>query len=73
MIGHVEEECRECLLNQVPPLPSAAMLEHGAMLNTDFSESDARASCRQACLWLVGNRGMGYNCNYYYYHSSIPY
>ena len=29
----------------------------------------------RACtyLWLVGNGGMGYNCNYYYYHSSIPY
>ena len=26
-----------------------------------------------AYLWLVGNGGMGYNCNYYYYHSSIPY
>ena len=24
-------------------------------------------------LWLVGNEGMGYNHNYYYYHSSIPY
>ena len=24
-------------------------------------------------LWLVGNGGMGYNDNYYYYHSSIPY
>ena len=24
-------------------------------------------------LWLVGNGGMGYKCNYYYYHSSIPY
>ena len=24
-------------------------------------------------LWLVGNEGMGYKYNYYYYHSSIPY
>ena len=24
-------------------------------------------------LWLVGNGGMGYNYNYYDYHSSIPY
>ena len=24
-------------------------------------------------LWLVGNGGMRYNFNYYYYHSSIPY
>ena len=24
-------------------------------------------------LWLVGNGGMGYNYNYYCYHSSIPY
>ena len=24
-------------------------------------------------LWLVGNGGMGYEYNYYYYHSSIPY
>ena len=24
-------------------------------------------------LWLVGNGGMGYNYNCYYYHSSIPY
>ena len=24
-------------------------------------------------LWLVGNGGMGYNYNYYSYHSSIPY
>ena len=24
-------------------------------------------------LWLVGNGGMGYNYNDYYYHSSIPY
>ena len=24
-------------------------------------------------LWVVGNGGMGYNCSYYYYHSSIPY
>ena len=24
-------------------------------------------------LWLVGNGGMGYIYNYYYYHSSIPY
>ena len=24
-------------------------------------------------LWLVGNEGMGYNYNYCYYHSSIPY
>ena len=24
-------------------------------------------------LWLVGNGGMEYNYNYYYFHSSIPY
>ena len=24
-------------------------------------------------LWFVGNGGMGYNYNNYYYHSSIPY
>ena len=24
-------------------------------------------------LWLVGNGRMGYNFNYYQYHSSIPY
>ena len=27
----------------------------------------------QPYLWLLGNGGMGYKYNYYYYHSSIPY
>ena len=29
--------------------------------------------CFFSYLWLVGNGGMGYNYNCYYYHSSIPY
>ena len=44
-----------------------------AVVGTGFRRILAKLWIILSYLWLVGNGGMGYNCNYYYYHSSIPY
>ena len=43
-------------------------------LNPGLQDLGFRVDVAPYCyLWLVGNGGMGYNYNYFFYHSSIPY
>ena len=48
---------------------------HASLRSLQFTASQGSSvrDLHPTYLWLVGNGGMGYNFNYYYYHSSIPY